>query len=77
MYGGNILNTGDPSLFNVDDFVNGYQNKDMVNKKMFVILWLHAQKYDYKSLSVKTALPEWATKEFKFTGEKVEPVNLP
>ena len=52
MYGGNIVNEGDPNKFKADDFKNSYQNEEATGKKQFVILWLHAYRYSYKNLVV-------------------------
>ena len=41
-------------------FENSYQNKEEGGKKEFLILWLHAYKYVYEELEVKTKLPLWA-----------------
>ena len=60
MYGGNILNSGDSSQINEEDFINSYQNDEATGKKLFIILWLHAYKYTYKDLTVETDVPDWA-----------------
>ncbi len=41
-------------------FQNSYQDKEEGGKKLFLILWLHAYKYIYKELKVKTPAPKWA-----------------
>ena len=57
MYGGNIINTGDPEEFRREDFTNSYQNAEAIGKKLFVTLWLHAFKYTYNDLTVETPKP--------------------
>ena len=39
---------------------------------MFVILWLHAYKYQYKAMKVETKKPEWAHIDFKFGKTEAE-----
>ena len=64
MYGGDIINSGDPEEFRMQDFANSYQNEEATGKKLFVILWLHAFKYTYNDLTVETAKPSWAEESF-------------
>lgn len=45
----------DPKLFE-----NSYQDKEEGGKKLFLVLWLHAYKYIFKEIKVKTKKPEWA-----------------
>ena len=71
MYGGDIINSGDPNEFKEEDFMNSYQNEEATGKKLFVIIWLHAFKYTYNDLVVQTDVPNWAKKDFKLA-ETVE-----
>ena len=75
MYGGKVINTGDPVQFKKEHFVNSYQNEDVSGKKQFVMLWLHAYKYAYKTLTVETELPEWARLEFRMPGSEANDDN--
>lgn len=45
--------------------MNSYQNVEATGKKLFVKLWLHAYRYRYKDLKVKTEVPKWATTQFE------------
>jgi hypothetical protein len=40
-------------------FENSYQNKEEGGKKEFLVLWLHAYKYSYDDIVVKTEPPQW------------------
>jgi hypothetical protein len=53
MYGGKIMNDGKDSFSKVL-FENSYQNDEEEGNKMFLILWLHAYRYQYRDLVVKT-----------------------
>ena len=62
MYGGHIMNEGkDTQQYDENDFKNAYQNEEDEGTKMFLVLWLHAYKYTYKDIVVKTKVPEWAS----------------
>jgi len=60
-YGGKVKNDGKMQMEKAW-FDNSYQNKEEGGKKEFLILWLHAYKYTYEDLKVKTDVPEWAKK---------------
>ena len=70
MYGGDIVNSGDPTEFDEEDFKSSYQNEEATGKKLFLILWLHAYQYTYKDLVVETDTPNWAKEDFKITKGK-------
>lgn len=42
-------------------FENSYQDKEEGGKKLFLMLWLHAYKYSYGDLVVKTKVPLWTS----------------
>ena len=67
MYGGDIINSGDPEEFRREDFANSYQNEEATGKKLFVILWLHAFKYTYNDLTVETPKPKWSETSFELS----------
>jgi 23S rRNA-/tRNA-specific pseudouridylate synthase len=60
IYGGNIKNDGTLQL-KPEWFENSYQNTEEAGKKEFLILWLHAYRYKYEDVLVKTELPDWVT----------------
>lgn len=59
MYGGKIINEGKEDQFNMDDFANAYQNDKETGKRMFIKLWLHAYKYTFKDITIKSPKPKW------------------
>lgn len=63
MYGGKIRNEGIEGKYDEEDFRNSYENEEDKGSKMFLMVWLHAYKYIYKDLIVKTKLPDWAVSE--------------
>ena len=62
IYGGDVKNDGKTKL-DPEWFENSYQNKEEGGKKEFLMLWLHAYKYTYGDLTVKTPKPEWTETE--------------
>ena len=75
MYGGNIVNEGNPNQFKADDFKNSYQNEEATGKKQFVILWLHAFSYSYKNIKVETDIPSWAKPNYRMNNDVEEQNN--
>lgn len=64
MYGGTLINDGKLKLDD-DMFSKSYQNDEEEGNKKFLILWLHAYKYLYNDIKVKTKIPDWAKNDFK------------
>ena len=65
-YGGDLYNgiDLDSSLFSRE--YDGEKGEDNVEKRMFMMLWLHAYKYKVGDQTYKTKVPEWADdKTFK------------
>lgn len=60
-----MLNEGDDSKLDPEDFRIEFQNEEEEGNKMFMILWLHAYNYKYKELTVKTKMPKWANPEYE------------
>ena len=65
-YGGKYLNNAGKEEFTEEDFASFFEDTQEIEgkDKMFLILWLHAYKYTYRELIVKTRVPIWATDKF-------------
>jgi hypothetical protein len=63
VYGGDILNDGkDKEIEWKEEFDKSSTNNEGpgAEKRMFMMLWLHAYQYKFKDIQVQTKVPEWA-----------------